>query len=195
MKKPGRWLPPCTLWARDGVQAVQVAQVVLAPDAGPLITLAYARRLDALLLAGWAVHLVDMVLHEVTRNPTPTSAAIENFVSENRLPVLETEVFSRYRQQQASANGQPPRKAGLGEMAIQEYMGRLGMDQPPTVAVFLFEDHKIAQTNFYLPDNVRRVSTRAYLQYLEQKGAISSAAEIERAAVQNGRAFSQIRFP
>ena len=47
--------------------------VVLLPDAGPLITLAYADALDLLFRAGWTVALVDMVLHEVTRNQTPTS--------------------------------------------------------------------------------------------------------------------------
>ena len=42
--------------------------VVLLPDAGPLITLAYADRLDLLLRPRWSVMLVDMVLYEVTRN-------------------------------------------------------------------------------------------------------------------------------
>jgi hypothetical protein len=47
---------------------------VVLPDAGPLITPAYADALDLLLTPGWPVLLVDMVLHEVTRNATPTSA-------------------------------------------------------------------------------------------------------------------------
>jgi hypothetical protein len=47
--------------------------VILLADAGPLITLAYADALDVLLLPNWQVQMVDMVLHEVTRNPTPTS--------------------------------------------------------------------------------------------------------------------------
>ena len=47
--------------------------VVLLPDAGPLITLAYADALDLLFKPGWPIVLVDMVLHEVTRNQTPTS--------------------------------------------------------------------------------------------------------------------------
>ena len=49
------------------------ANVVLLPDAGPLITLAYADALDLLFKPGWPIVLVDMVLHEVTRNQTPTS--------------------------------------------------------------------------------------------------------------------------
>ena len=50
-----------------------VQDVSLLPDAGPLITLAYANALDVLFKPGWRVAVVDMVLHEVTRSQTPTS--------------------------------------------------------------------------------------------------------------------------
>lgn len=72
---------------------------------------------------GWPVHAVDMVLHELTRNQTPTSEAIAAFVDEQALTV------------------------------------------------------------------------RAYLYFLEERGWIASAEEIERRAIQNGRDFSRIRFP
>ena len=52
------------------------SNVVLLPDAGPLITLAYADALDLLFKPGWSVMLVDMVLHEITRNHTPTSGKL-----------------------------------------------------------------------------------------------------------------------
>lgn len=64
-----------------------------------------------------------------------------------------------------------------------------------TVGVFLFEDHKIARASFLLPDNCRKISTRAWLLFLEGKGWIDSAAEIERKAIANGRNFSRLRFP
>jgi len=57
---------------------------ILVPDAGPLITFAYAGRLDLRQRPGWPVPVVDRVLHEVTRNPTPTSTAISAFVKEHR---------------------------------------------------------------------------------------------------------------
>ena len=52
------------------------APTLLLPDAGPLITLAYAQALDLLFKPGWPVQIVDMVLQEVTRNRTPTSGLI-----------------------------------------------------------------------------------------------------------------------
>lgn len=169
---------------------------ILVLDAGPLITLAYADRLDALQAPGWPVHIVDMVLHEVTRNHTPTSGAIANFVAEHKLPVTSTEVYKRHQNRVAAARtGPTPRKAGLGESAIQEYMLHLDMEETNVSPVFLFEDHKIAQTNFHLPEQTHRVSTRAFLIFLEEKGWIDSAVDIEHAAIRNGRNFSRLRFP
>lgn len=167
------------------------ATITLLPDAGPLITLAYADALDLLLKSGWSVALVDMVLHEVTRNETPTSARIATWVSENNIPVLETAIYRRYMQTHATSSA---RKANLGELAIQEAMSGFGLAAEQT-GIFLFEDHKIARASFLLPDNCRKVSTRAFLQFLEQQGLIEQAAEVERRAILAGRQFSQIRFP
>jgi len=168
--------------------------VVVLPDAGPLITLAYADMLDLLLTPGWPVRVVDMVLHEVTRNATPTSAKIGEWVAERSISILPTRTCLRYLSAQAGGTP-PPRKANLGEIAIQEAMTELALGEPVTTGVFLFEDHKIARASFLLPDNCRKISTRAWLLFLEGKGWIDSAAAIERAAITNGRNFSGLRFP
>lgn len=171
---------------------------ILVPDAGPLITLAYAGSLDLLLQPAWPVHIVDMVRFEVTRNHTPTSEAIAAFIDEQRLTIIATDIGQRYQQHLANTStghDSSLRKAGLGELATQEYMIRLGLEEPPLPAVFLFEDYKIARRGFHLPDTAQRVSTRAFLLFLEEKGLIGSAANVERDALQNGRRFSQIRFP
>jgi len=177
--------------------------VNVVPDAGPLITLAYADALDLLLRPGWRVHIVDMVLHEVTRNATPTSEKIGRWVAQSSIPVLNTQTFERHLVAQNEPGSNHPHaglgtkagKANLGEIAIQEIMTSCAFSRPETVSVFLFEDHKIARASFYLPDNCRKVSTRAWLRFLEDKGWIESAADIERAAIVNGRNFSQLRFP
>ena len=168
-------------------------EVALLPDAGPLITLAYANALDALFKPGWSVMLVDMVLHEVTRNQTPTSNKLAQWVTARKIPVLQTKTFAHF--QQASAIDAATRKNNLGELAIQETMNEFALMVPPKAGVFLFEDHKIARTSFLVPETCRKVSTRAFLIFLEQKGWIGSASEIERRAVQAGRTFSKLRFP
>ena len=168
--------------------------IALLPDAGPLITLAYADALDVLFKPGWSVELVDMVLHEVTRNQTPTSERIAAWARENKLPVLSTKVY-RYQQQRASSGEVLQKKSNLGEFAIQEAMNDFALTTAPRTGVFLFEDHKIARASFLLPDNCRKVTTRAFLIFLEQRGWLESAAEIERRAILNGRNFSRLHFP
>jgi hypothetical protein len=168
------------------------ASIALLPDAGPLITLAYADALDVLLKPGWPVMLVDMVRHEVTRNQTPTGGRIAAWARDNGVAAIETRVHRHYMQQLST--GLPVRKRNLGELAIQEAMSGFGLETART-GVFLFEDHKIARASFLLPDNCRKISTRAFLLFLERRGLIESAAGIERAAIQAGRQFSRIRFP
>ncbi len=167
---------------------------VVLPDAGLLITLAYADALDLLRKPGWSVRLVDMVLHEVTRNATPTSAKIAAWADECSIEVQPTRTFAHY---QAVLTTDPARsrKSHLGEIAVQEAMNALALVAPGVTGVFLFEDHKIARARFLLPDNCRKVSTWAWLLFLEGKCWIDSAAEIERAAITHGRNFSRLRFP
>ena len=175
-------------------QPSAAAGIVLLPDAGPLITLAYADALDLLLKPGWTVQLVDMVLHEVTRNITPTSQLIARWVRRRRVPVLSTRVFAHHGRAAVGASA-APRKSNLGELAIQEIMSGFDLTLPPTQGVFLFEDHKIARASFLLPESCQKVSTRAFLLFLEQRELIPSAADVHVRALQAGRAFSQLRFP
>ena len=178
------------------------SDISLLPDAGPLITLAYAGALHLLFKPGWRVAVVDMVLHEVTRSQTPTSNQLTAWVASHKLAVLPTQTFARYQEAaQAAAAAVPasfasaPKKANLGELAVQETINRFALQQPPQHAVLLFEDHRVARTSFYLPEHCQKVSTRAFLVFLERKGWIASASEVERQAIQAGRRFSQLRFP
>lgn len=167
------------------------APTLILPDAGPLITLAYAEALDLLLKPGWPVWIVDMVLHEVTRNSTSTSQAIAAWVDRSGAVTRATRTFAHY-QQRLLADPDPPGKAGLGELAIQETMNELALIESPPTGVFLFEDHKIARASFLVPANCRKVSTRAFLWYLQERGWLESAAEIERRAILKGREFSKL---
>lgn len=170
------------------------ATAVLLPDAGPLITLAYADALDLLFKPGWPIVLVDMVLHELTRNTTPTSEKLARWVAASKVSIRTTRTF-QHHQQTLAASPVATRKTNLGELAIQETMNDFTLDQPQKTGVFLFEDHKIARASFLLPDNCRKISTRAFLLFLEQQGWLESAVEIERRAILAGRNFSRLRFP
>lgn len=168
-------------------------KVILIADAGPLITLAYADALDVLFKPGWSVQLVDMVVHEVTRNETPTSKKIADWITNHDIFIKQSVTYQRYSA--ALSAGDKPRKSNLGELAIQEVMQDFVLKQPPEVGVFLFEDHKIARESFVLPETCRKVSTRAFLTFLEQNNWIESAQSIEHRAVAAGRSFSQLKYP
>lgn len=170
------------------------SEIALLPDARPLITLAYADALDLLFRPGWSVQLADMVLHEVTRNQTPTRDKLMHWVQENQLPILPTKAFKHYQHAQ-TMSVTALNKNNLGELAIQEIMNDFALLEPAKTGIFLFEDHKIARATFLVPDNCRRVSTRAFLLFLEQKEWLDSAAKIERQAILAGRAFSKLCFP
>lgn len=165
-----------------------VQDITLLPDAGPLITLAYANALDVLFKPGWRVGVVDMVLHEVTRSQTPTSEKLAQWAAQSNVDTLPTQTLAVHLKN-------PLRKAHLGEQAIQETLNQFALSETPHNAVLLFEDHAIARNTFFVPPGCQKVSTRAFLIFLEQKGWIESASAIERAAVQVGRQFSQLRFP
>ena len=161
---------------------------------GALGGVAYAQSLDLLLKPGWPVCIVDMVLYVLTRNQSPASQAIADWVKVNNLQVLPTKTLAHLRRLQAT-NPAAQRKSNLGELAIQEAMNDFALIDPPPTGVFLFEDHKIARTSFLLPAQCRKVSTRAFLIFLEQKGWRESAAAVQRHAILNGRNFSKLRCP
>ena len=163
--------------------------IALLPDAGPLITLAYANALDVLFKPGWQVMVVDMVLHELTRNATPTSAIIALWAAQDNVRIVPSKTLA------AHLSTPQQRASHLGEQAIQETLTAFALMNPPQPAVLLFEDHAIAKLSFFVPPDCQKVSTRAFLMFLEQKGWIESAAAIERQAIQAGRRFSQLRFP
>jgi hypothetical protein len=171
------------------------SDISLLPDAGPLITLAYADALDVLFKPGWRVAVVDMVQHELTRNQTPTSDKLARWMQSNAIAILPTQTFAQHQQSAADAAAAPRKKANLGELAVQETINQFALQQPPQSAVLLFEDHRIARASFFLPEHCHKISTRAFLIFLEQKGWITKASDIERQAIQAGRRFSQLRFP
>lgn len=167
----------------------QAAQdITVLPDAGPLITLAYANALDVLFKPGWRVAIVDRVLHEVTRSQTPTSEKLAAWAAQPAVRTITTLTLAAHLKN-------PRSKSHLGEQAIQETLNQFALDEPPQNAVLLFEDHAIARNSFFVPPGCQKVSKRAFLIFLEHRGWISSASAIERAAVQAGRQFSQLRFP
>jgi len=164
---------------------------LIIPDAGPLITLAYAGRLDLFLAIQAKVVVIDMVKIELTRHLTPTSQLIIDFIADNAIEVIETEIGK-----EAVRHGVDFKKRHAGERAIQDFLFDFydennGIHGEEKFALLLFEDHKVSGTGFVLPENVYVISTRAFLTRLELLKVIPSAQDVSNAAVSAGRNFSQ----
>jgi hypothetical protein len=99
-----------------------------------------------------------MVLCEVKRNQAPTSDRLAQWVFEQGLLVMLTQVGKRYQQALGQASVPSP-KSNLGELAFQSAMNEFALSEPPKTAIFLFEDHKIARASFLVPGNCRKLST------------------------------------
>ena len=118
------------------------------------------------------------MLHQVTRNATPTSNKIAQWVALKAVEIVRTRNYGQYQAAKLKT-GTKPRTANLSELAMQEVMHYMALTQPDTVDVFLFEDHKIARASLLVPDNCRKISTRVWLQFLQDKCWIASAAQME----------------
>ncbi|MFD2271030.1 hypothetical protein ACFS07_07525 [Undibacterium arcticum] len=111
------------------------------------------------------------------------------WTKEKQLTVLPTKIFQHYQHIQATSTA-TPRKNNLGELATQEVMNGFALMEPPKTGVFLFEDHKIARASFLLPDNCRKVSTRAFCCFLSKRDGWN------RQQKSNGKQYWQAeRFP
>ena len=90
----------------------------------------------------------------------------KRWLKRKSVQIVSTQTFHLH----AQALDQAARKANLGELAIQEAINQMALAQPPQRAGLLLEDHRIASANFYVPDDCLKVSTRAFLSFLQDKG-------------------------
>lgn len=159
---------------------------LIVTDSGPLITLAVAKSLDALLLPKLPVIVPDMVRFEVIRDLTkPGAQTVADWIRVNEGPALRvasTEVFEEY---QLLVGVRPTTKTGnRGEQSAAEVLGQQ-LRGKQFGAVLLFEDSNVRKQNFLirLPDEVVVTSTSEFLFGLESQGLIPSASEILMRAV------------
>ena len=165
----------------------RVALVI--PDAGPLISLAKANRLDVFLKLDLPIFIVDQVVWEVTHDRSHVDAErIASFIEVN--PEIVTVISTFVGEAAARARAERPEalQRGLGEAAVAEFYGR--MDEviaPEDPVLILFEDSDVRRINALVRGNVHLLSTKALLVGMERRGLIRSADEIWAAINSAGR--------
>lgn len=159
---------------------------IIVTDAGPLITLAAAEALDALLLPRLPVIIPDMVRFEVIQDlGKPGAREVADWIRAHDgggVRVASTEVFEEFELLRGLNPATKTRNRGelaaaevlSAELAHQDYGG-----------ILIFEDSMIKKQNFLirLPDEVIVTSTSEFLHGLERHHLLAGADDILARAV------------
>lgn len=187
---------------------------IVLPDTGPLITLAQAEALDALLVFN-ADHVqlvvTDMVEFEATRQRSTRADAqrIADFIERHigrvvieetllgRMAISAAKTYERYTQSQQvrdfyAANQMPvpsPVAPNSGEMSINSYVTELiGQPPGPPCLVIAEDDFFLRSTPGALPGNAHIISTARLLAKIEELNPRFSARRVlDSAAAFAGR--------
>ena len=149
---------------------------IVVPDAGPLTHLARAGLLHLLHEVGGAVVVVDMVAHEITRDPSkPGAAVLRDWLAAGAAPgsnrpvrVEETETGRLYA---AVLETRPDdRLRNGGETAIVEWLAERIAGTDRTVIV-LYENGRVPTIvrNQSLDADIDVLTTRAFLEGVERR--------------------------
>ncbi len=175
---------------------------LIIPDAGPLISLAHAGRLDLIDVFNQPVAVLDVVRLECLRKPASPDhlALLEWFdAGGNVVHVVDTPFRALYQQalgDEASGRNRHATR-GLGDAAFAWLLPNLKLIAPKgTIPLVLTEDRNLSLT---LADHhvAHILSTRAWLLGLENADVIDSAAEVIEQIERHGRRLSTLNsdFP
>ena len=159
---------------------------LIVTDTSPLITLAVADSLDALLLPKLPVALPDAVYFEATRVRTAAGASrLVEWINANadQVRIVPTEIG--IDQQRRLEEGRSIR--GLGEQAAIEVLDRLLAEAGDVAALLLFDDTDLLRRRAVVDARVTLVSTGDFLRSPESAQLIQSADHVLNDAARAGR--------
>ena len=168
---------------------------LVIPDAGPLISLAHAGRLDLIEVFDRPVAVLDIVRLEcLKKQDSPDHSAMRDWFEAHAdsIRVIATPIRQAYEQALREETGGVNRHAtrGLGDAAFGWLLPNLELVvERGTVPLVLTEDRNLSVT---LADQqvAHILSTRAWLLGLENAGVIESAADVMERIGRHGRMLS-----
>ncbi len=172
------------------------AITLIIPDAGPLITLAIADRLELLQSFGRPVIIMDVVkeecLHKSDAPEYPRLKAWFEKTGENQMRIMSTPFLTVFKDaaRQRAEGGDEHATQGLGDATIAWFVANISrFHSADDIGLVLTEDASFGDVA--LRRDVHVLSTRAWLHGLENAGVIPSAADVIAAVQANGRSISR----
>ena len=168
------------------------AFTLIVTDTSPLITLALADSLDALLRPGLPVSIPDAVYIEATRiRAAPGAERLVDWINAHldRVRIVPTEIG--IDQQRRLEEGRSIR--AMGELAAVEVLDRTLRNDAMAEALLLFEDSDISKRRAVLDERASLISTGDFLRELEEAGMIQSTERVLDEAARQGRNIERQR--
>lgn len=163
--------------------------VLVIPDAGPLISLGRANRLDLLAKLGLPIYVIDQVAYETTRMiEKPDAAAIRDFLDNNPLVHVQETTTGENARLVREAGLAGKRQKGVGEAAISEFLTNFEADFPDSAPLLIFEDSDVKMgKKIVVPGNVHSISTKAFIFGLAERGLVIEPKKIWQSIIEAGR--------
>ncbi len=169
---------------------------LVLPDAGPIISLAHADRLELLDLFERPVAVLDVVEREcLRREDSPDHERLRAWftASHNRLRRVATPFIGLYETALAKdASGENPRATrGMGDATLVWFLSNVDLVvEPDSIPLILTEDRDLSVRIRGLVAHV--LSTRSRLIGLEGAGLIPDAAAVVEEVGRHGRGLSRL---
>jgi hypothetical protein len=177
------------------VASEELRAKLIVPDTGPLITLAAAESLDYLLYPAVPVYVPDAVLYEATvRSDALGAQSIVEWAQRYSQQVfpLVTQAFADYLAA-LEAGLRAPRD--LGERAAVEAIRHTLVLASQERAIFITEDDRLLTGTYVVleadQDRMISITTRDFLEGLEEAQRINSVEDVYRRAEDAGRFASR----
>ena len=169
---------------------------LVLPDAGPLISLAHADRLDLLSLFERPIVVLDVVRLECLRKPdAPDHSQLAAWFDggDRLVGVADTPIGPLYREalNRERSGADPVATRGLGDAALSWALGNMDrLTRPDAVPLVLVEDRRLAVRLQSLGTG-HILSTRSWLAALAEAGLVDFDAVVA-AMGRRGRGLSML---
>jgi hypothetical protein len=168
---------------------------IVIPDAGPIISLAHADRLELIEIFACPIKVMDVVKHECLRKEeSPDHERLARWFHRtgNRIEIVGTPLLSLYETalEEERSGRNPKATRGLGDASLLWALRNLDLFTNPGATPLILIEDRMLGTRLGSLNSGHVLSTRSWLAALEDAGHIASADDVIAEMDQHGRMLS-----